>query len=269
MAKGISLHIGLNVIDPDVYGTDGALRGCENDANAMAGIARKLGYSNVNLLLSQAATRSAVINGIKSAAQTLQSGDIFFLTYSGHGSNVTDRNGDETDRKDETWCLYDGQLVDDELYNLWAYFKAGVRIIVLSDSCHSGTVTKELEYGLVEGENRSANKLYRFLPEEFSNIEFEANKERYDAIPKPNTKALGCTIKLISGCQDNQLSSDGRVNGLFTEKLLQVWNNGAFSQNYAAFHKAIVRLLPSDQTPNLYTVGQANTTFDNQRPFVI
>lgn len=269
MANGISLHIGLNVIDPNVYGTDGALRGCENDANAMAAIARQLRYSNVNLLLSRAATRNAVINAIRSAAQTLQSGDIFFLTYSGHGSNVTDRNGDETDRKDETWCLYDGQLVDDELYNLWAYFRAGVRIIVLSDSCHSGTVTKEMEYGLVKGENRSANKLYRFLPEEFANIEFEANIERYNAIPKPTPKAVTCTIKLISGCQDNQLSSDGRVNGLFTEKLLQVWNNGAFNQNYAAFHRAIVRLLPSDQTPNLYTVGQSNTTFDSQRPFAI
>lgn len=269
MSNGISLHIGLNVIDPDVYGTDGALRGCENDANAMAKIARQMKYSNVNLLLSQSATRNAVINAIRSAAQTLNSGDIFFLTYSGHGSTVTDRNGDETDRQDETWCLYDGQLVDDELYNLWGYFKAGVRIIVLSDSCHSGTVTKELSYGLVNGENRSSDKLYRFLPTEFSNIEFKANEERYNAIPKPNKADLACTVKLISGCQDNQLSSDGRVNGLFTEKLLKVWNNGAFTQNYAAFHKAIVKLLPSDQTPNLYTIGKSNPTFDNQKPFTV
>ena len=49
--------------------------------------------------------------------------------------------------QDETWCIYsDRQLVDDELYSLWAQFAAGVRIFVLSDSCHSGTVLKQMFY---------------------------------------------------------------------------------------------------------------------------
>jgi hypothetical protein len=43
---------------------------------------------------------------------------------------------------DETWCLYDGQLLDDELHGAWEKFQAGVRILVFSDSCHSGTVLK-------------------------------------------------------------------------------------------------------------------------------
>ena len=34
MAKGISLNIGLNSVDPNHYGGwDGQLAGCENDAN--------------------------------------------------------------------------------------------------------------------------------------------------------------------------------------------------------------------------------------------
>ena len=80
---------------------------------------------------------------MRSAAKTLQGGDLFFLTYSGHGGQVPDVNGDEADKKDETWCLYDGQLIDDELYFELSKFAAGVRILVLSDSCHSGTVTRE------------------------------------------------------------------------------------------------------------------------------
>jgi hypothetical protein len=42
---------------------------------------------------------------------------------------------------DETWVCYDRQLIDDQLYELWGKFKASVRILVLSDSCHSGTVS--------------------------------------------------------------------------------------------------------------------------------
>ena len=56
------------------------------------------------------------------------------LSYSGHGGQLPDLNDDEPDQEDETWCLYDGQVVDDELSELYSHFKQGVRILVLSDS---------------------------------------------------------------------------------------------------------------------------------------
>ena len=40
-------------------------------------------------------------------------------------------------------------------------------------------------------------------------------------------------VILISGCQDNQTSMDGDHNGAFTEQLLKVWNDGAFSGSYS------------------------------------
>ena len=55
---------------------------------------------------------------------------------------MPDTSGEEVDRQDETWCLWDGQLIDDELYLELSRFAAGVRVLVLSDSCHSGTVTR-------------------------------------------------------------------------------------------------------------------------------
>lgn len=42
-------------------------------------------------------------------------------------------SGEEEDKKDETWCLYDGELIDDELFNELARFAEGVRVLVLSD----------------------------------------------------------------------------------------------------------------------------------------
>ena len=44
---------------------------------------------------------------------------------------------------DETWCLYDGMLVDDELVNLFGFFNKKVRVLMVSDSCHSGTLNRD------------------------------------------------------------------------------------------------------------------------------
>jgi hypothetical protein len=146
MARGKSLHIGLNRVDPTKYnGWDGALGGCVNDANAYKAIADQVGYQS-KLLINEEATSQAVVQEIGESAKTLQSDDIFLLTYAGHGGSVPDSTGDEEDAKDETWVLYDRMLLDDELYQLWAQFAPGVRIFMLSDSCHSGTVAREMVY---------------------------------------------------------------------------------------------------------------------------
>jgi hypothetical protein len=140
---GKSIHIGLNRVDPAAYnGWDGALGGCVNDANSMRDIAASLGYAH-RLLLNEQATSLRVLEEISGAARSLAGGDILLVTYSGHGGQVYDTGGDEDDNMDETWVLYDREVVDDELAALWSQFAEGVRIVVLSDSCHSGTVAKQ------------------------------------------------------------------------------------------------------------------------------
>jgi hypothetical protein len=136
MSQAASLHIGLNKIDASVYGTDGTLSGCQNDARAMQDIAGALGYKT-QALLDGDATAGNVVKCVSERAKTLVEGDIFLLSYAGHGSQVKDITSDEDDGLDETWVLYDRMLLDDELYTLWSQFRAGVRILVVSDSCHS------------------------------------------------------------------------------------------------------------------------------------
>jgi hypothetical protein len=94
------------------------------------------------VLLDEQATRDEVRNTIAAAAAELKAGDVFMSTYAGHGSQVPDFNSDEDDGADETLCLFDGMLIDDELYELWSGFADDVRIVMISDSCHSGTVSR-------------------------------------------------------------------------------------------------------------------------------
>src|SRR6185295_2951028 len=73
-AKGISLHIGLNRVDPAHYqGWAGELLGCENDANDLAAIAQKSGFT-ASVLLTEAGTTAAVQRGIGAAASRLEAG---------------------------------------------------------------------------------------------------------------------------------------------------------------------------------------------------
>lgn len=272
MGKGISLHIGLNSVDPQRYeGWSGPLNACEADANDMADLAQAGSFSFTKLLTRQA-TREAVLNGIGDAAKNLKSGDIFFLTYSGHGGQAPDLNNEEPDGMDETWCLYDGQLIDDELYSSWGAFASGVRIFLLSDSCHSGTVSKAIHYR--EKSRSGLPPVYRAMPDEVALRVYQNNKSFYDPILKNRNlsealSAVKASVLLISGCQDNQLSLDGTFNGLFTGTLKTVWNGGTFGGSYRRFHTAIGSKMPPDQTPKLSLVGASNPAFIAQKPLTL
>lgn len=281
--KGISLHVGLNFVDKKHYGSEARLEACESDARAMDALAKAAGFKKRTVLLSSDATRDAVRKAIAAAASELKAGDIFLYTYSGHGSQAPDFNKDEADKKDETWCLFDGMLIDDEAYDLWLRFAEGVRVLALMDCCHSGSNIKASPF---EPAPRA-----RQLPLSVANSAVTNNLDFYrevglalprgegdfglpdDITSKPLRPGLRCAVRLISGCQDNQLSLDGDVNGRFTQELLEVWKNGAFKGNYKQFHAAIRKGIAKDgpqaQTPNHMVIGPHDAAFDGQTPFTV
>ena len=285
MAIGISIHVGVNHFDPAYYGYDGRLRACENDARSMQSIALAHGYET-SLLLSTKATAFNVLKELSKAAQNLRLGDILLFTYAGHGSQVPDTNNDEDDSLDETWCLYDRMLVDDELYRIWGQCKPGVRIVMVSDSCHSGSMarTYQTEHLAIKALLRNSESVtrrsilaeeivYRTLPTDFASRVYNQNKDRYDEIQWTGASTeradIAASVISITACQDNQTAADGLKNGLFTANLLSVWNEGKFEGNYYAFYKEVISVMPSTQTPRFYTVGRIDPDFEREMPFLI
>lgn len=285
-----ALHIGINEVSAAHYaGWTGPLAACEFDAHDMAAISKAQGMK-ATLLITKKATRAAVLAAIRKAAKSLAAGDLFFMSFSGHGGQVPDVSGEEPDKLDETWCLFDGQLIDDELYYELSRFKAGVRILVLSDSCHSGTVVRAGRPAPGTPEQRP-----RIMPRAVGLRVYAEHKAFYDKLQNEVAKAAGGRVEdpdtalanvtvsdrltaivkefhpaviLISGCQDNQFSMDGNHNGAFTEQLLSVWNNGGFKGSYASFHARVRAGLPPTQSPNLFTLGPA-AKFLKQAPFSV
>ena len=285
------MHIGLNAVNPGDYsGWGGPLAACEFDARDMAAIATAQGMKPT-VLLTKDATRAKTLAGIRAAAKQLTSGDLFLLSYSGHGGQVDDISGEEDDKLDETWCLFDGQLIDDELYLELSRFADGVRVLVLSDSCHSGTVTRARPAPPATPGQRP-----KLMPPDVARKVYADHKAFYDRLQRGVMKASNSTasldpdaalahvavssrltnvaaqckaaVILISGCQDNQTSMDGDRNGAFTEQVLKIWNKGAYRGNYAKFHAAIKAEMPSTQTPNLFQLGPA-TAFAQENPFSV
>ena len=243
MPKGYSIHIGVNRVDPTVYGKDGALDLCENDARAMYKIACEMGYTDPQLLLTEKATTTNFINLIYDISLKVESGDIVFISFSGHGKpfvNKDKKEEGEEDGQDESWCFYNGALVDDDIYKLWSVFPKNTRILVVSDSCHSGTVIRS--------------------DEENAKIDLSKISRDYD---------LKCTVRLLASSADRQRSYAWSDQSLFTDNLVTTWDNGKFEGNYANFFQAINKKMPLYQEPNHLVIGVSNAIFENQKPFLI
>lgn len=285
MTRATSIHLGLNSVDPEQYGGwAGELAACEFDAEDMFALSTGRGFT-ASKLLTKEATSTALLDALESASDDLGDGDILLLTYSGHGGRIPDTSGDEDDQMDETWVLYDRQLLDDELYAAYASFSPGVRIAVFSDSCHSGTVTR---MGPPAAAGTVGSPLAqplpgvglrtRAMPPALAQSDFLRRRALYEsasskspatgeaAAPAADPQA---SVILISGCQDNQFSLDGTRNGLFTATLLTVWNGGQFHGGYRRLRDRISARMPDTQTPNFYVVGAPNSDFLAQKPFTV
>jgi hypothetical protein len=299
MSTGIAIHIGLNNVDPSAYGGwNGQLAGCLNDAAGMRQISTSFGYSATTIVNADA-TAAAVLQAIGDAASQLGPEDILLLTYSGHGGRVPFADADHPDGQDDTWVLYDRMVLGHELYLKWGSFAAGARIFVLSDSCHSGTVLRDWTYSnpLIGNRHKEvplavlaargvppsdfaksfskdvAPGHFRVIPPDVLSSHLQQNSVKYraikDSIPRDVSGAINATVLLISGCQDNQTSQDGTDNGLFTQRLLEVWSNGSFVGDYPTFKQQIVQRMPPEQTPNYFIVGVNNPGFEAQKPFSV
>lgn len=254
-----SLHIGIN----DYPGTNNDLSGCVNDANDWQEAMDARGFKTISIL-DAAATKSNMYEAIEKIVGETGQNDIAVITYSGHGTWVPDQDGDEPDGRDEALCPYDinqGEILsDDELYAIFSERKRGARIILISDSCHSGTVSKFAH--LIPGAEDDSWKFQkiRFMPPE---IYLKSDPKRLESARRiekvlHTTKKIKAASLLLSGCQDNEYSYDawfnGRANGAFTYVALMTLKTLPASATYNDWFKRIREILPHNnypQTPNL------------------
>jgi hypothetical protein len=246
MAKKTALCIGIN----DYPGTGSDLRGCVNDARDWQAELERRGFQTT-LMLDRQATKQAMASQMQRLLVDAKYGDVLVITYSGHGTWVPDADGDEPDHRDEALVPHDireaGPLLDDDLFEIFNERDRGVRLVMISDSCHSGTVARFAPHPL-EGQRPRT----RFLaPAAFLSQAATAAAER---VAGPISRARSRTSSLLlAGCRDSEYSYDAefnnKPNGAYTYVALQALKQLPASASYRDWHKAICQQLPSPSYP--------------------
>lgn len=235
-------------------GTSAALRGCVNDAHDWAALLESEGYQ---VTVVEEATKAQALDYLTTMVDQAGFGDRLVFTYSGHGSWLPDEDGDEADGRDECLVMADyrdgGLLLDDEIQEIFGELPLGAGALIISDSCHSGTVSR-----LVDLTGPAVATTHpRFLsPVEFTDL----SEERVLAAEQAPPSKPRRTASLISGSNDTQFSYDafinGRFNGALTRAALDAYRPGI---SLAAWHEGIRRVLPSDEYPQDPQMTAAST----------
>ena len=189
-----------------------ALRGAVNDAETIRALLEtQFGFEaeHARLLTNNQATRAGILAALEQLVDEAGRADTVYIHYSGHGSQVSDANGDEADGMDETICPQDARtpgiadITDDELDAILERLRASTAVVVL-DSCHSGTGLRDAAVDIRA----------RFVPPD-TRLELYAMATRA-VVPLPTSERY----MLFTGAAANESALDGpfegRYQGLFS-----------------------------------------------------
>jgi hypothetical protein len=252
-----ALCVGIN----DYPGDGSDLKGCVNDANAWAALLRdRFGFAaeNVTLLLDQQATKAAILKGLRTMVTGAKAGDELVFTNSSHGTYVTDADGDD-DLYDEALCPYDcakNLIVDDELRELFALLPKGVKLTMISDSCHSGTVTRAAIAGAPD------ERRVRFLDPSLIGRDKLDNprkaKPKNGKFPEGQMKEV-----LLSGCTPIEYSYDALIDGTYhgamTHFALKAIRDADYDITWSELHETLGSMLELNGYPQHPCLEGADT----------
>lgn len=209
-----ALLIGINYRQ-----TNSELHGCINDTATIKKLLMKNNYNEKNIKLltddsDMLPTKKNILDNLKWLLDNPTNKPInLFFQYSGHGSYKKDNNSDEKDNRDECLVPIDykksGIILDDTINDfLKNYMTNNIKLTMLVDACHSGTIC-DLKYNL---------NIDSFDKNE-SNFKFETL----------NYENINGTIDVFSGCEDHQTSVDAwlkrKSQGAMTYSFTTAINN--------------------------------------------
>ncbi|MCX6033044.1 MAG: caspase family protein [Chloroflexi bacterium] len=200
---------------------DKQLDGCVNDVEVMAGLLQShFGFpsGNITVMRDEEAHREGILTALDAFTSRVGIDDIVVVQYSGHGSQMTDREGDEPDGLDETIVPYDSgrapypnrDITDDEIHAwLVRVTEATPYVTLIFDCCHSGTITRDAFGDKSRWLEPDTRPIAELPP---SPVDFQAARARRRDIGPSGWLPLGDRYVLLAGCQDDESSYEHTVH---------------------------------------------------------
>ena len=271
-----ALNIGVAHVDESHYDDNlTPLPCCQRDMLAMKQLAITLEYDRIETLLNETATVANFKSKLRSYSKCLKAGDFLLITYSGHGGRIAflEKHQPDSHEKIETWCLYDRQLLDKELPELWAGFQEGVTIVLVLDSCHGGGAARGIQR-LTKAVGRKAMQNILQKGNETAN----SNQALYDELRRTYTlssqkEKVVANFLQLAACKENQLALAGPFMSKYTWELLKLVGDQEFS-NYPDLQQYLTerhqQLAHEGQIPvyEAELFGVKTSFFKENAPFV-
>lgn len=254
-----ALLVGINKYKPEL---NSDLKGCVNDIeNIREMLIRTYGFNpdNIRVLTDERATKAAILDRLTWLVDKLAMDDEIVFDYSGHGSRIRDREGDELDdQMDEILCPHDlnwdDPLTDDILAKIFSVVPEGVYLTVIIDACHSGTMTKEL---MVGGCSEKQYIKARFIMPPFDIRSRTLDRE--DPFEKRSLRGVmkdgGQNHVLLSGCKDDQTSADAYIDNKYQGAMTWAFTSSVKENpkaNWKGIHAALTaKMTGFTQNPQL------------------
>jgi metacaspase-1 len=204
-----------------------SLHGCVNDVALVRELLKSyLGVPNedIRVVVNGRATKRNIMSRLASMIRQSQPGDVAVFYFSGHGSQIRDRDGDElTDSLDELICPYDMDwdretyVLDDDLDDVFAGAPEGVLIEAFFDCCFWGAGSREL----LEPRPQTLRADVRYISPPFDiAARFEGDEERIETHRFNACQCFDERNVLWAASREGQTAAedyiDGRPNGIFT-----------------------------------------------------
>jgi hypothetical protein len=132
--NSVAIVVALTKVDYEAYGGwDGRCAGSDTDLNRMVQTFEKAGIERVVALYNEKATTYAVIRQILLASKALEASakagkrPLLAFYFSGHGAQAYDFFRKEQNSMNQTLCLWDGQMVDDLMWDVLLKIPQGIR----------------------------------------------------------------------------------------------------------------------------------------------
>lgn len=199
------------------------LDGCINDGLSIYSVlTSKFNFSpqNIDTLFDVSASREGILNAMNDLLTKSKPGDIAFIYYAGHGSQVNNSLSFEADKLDQsivpsnTWQEGVKDIRDKELSKIFNDFLDNkIKLTVIFDCCHSGSISR--------GPNEHPEKL-RFMPMD----NWDAKDPAKYAIPETRD---GDNFLIFSAAQSDEFAAEQRdehyiPHGAFTLAFIEALN---------------------------------------------